>query len=666
MEPPQEARPRRTHFLRVKYERLFSPFQLGAREAKNRIVSTPHGTNLAVNGAPSPALIAYHAAKAAGGCGTVTMFGSAAVSELTPIPSNHVNLWRADCEPGLRAASVAVHAHGALALSQITSMGRRTYVHVDLTGRGPSDTSSEIAPEICHVLTVREIERIVRDYAAAAKRLKDCGFDGADLAFYDDQLPDQMWNPAINKRTDRYGGSLENRMRFSLDVLAAVREAVGKDFIVGARVSADDRQTPGISQEELLEIIGRLDRTAMLDYFTVTGGTIEGYAARAYNIPSAYFPDKTFVDLAALVRKRVKAAVIVTGRITKPEDAETVLASGVADMIGMTRAMIADPELPRKALEGREDEIRYCMGSSEGCIDRLYFGLPVTCVQNATIGRELEWSKLVPASANKRVAVIGGGPAGMEAARIAAERGHAVTLYEREAELGGAIRIASRAPAWERYRLVIDWLSKELERRGVEVRLNSPLDAGDLANLQADAIVFATGASPRRPYLEGAGRTNTTTVADILAGRFAATGRCVILDETGYTPGPKTADYLADAGHDVEIVTRQYSLGETIGTTVRATLIGRLIDKGVTITALHAPVRIEPDGVVLRNVLTGTERRILADTVVFASGGKANDALYESYVASRGEDNAYLIGDAFAPRHLRVAIADGARAGRAI
>jgi 2,4-dienoyl-CoA reductase-like NADH-dependent reductase (Old Yellow Enzyme family)/thioredoxin reductase len=650
----------------VKYKRLFSPFQLGPREAKNRIVSTPHGTNLAAGGVPSQALIAYHAAKAAGGCGTVMMFGSAAVSELTPIPSNHVNLWREDSEPGLRAAAAAVHEHGALALSQMTSMGRRTWIHLDLTGRGPSDTSGEIAPEIPHVLTVREIERIVSDYARAARRLKECGFDGCDLGFYDDQLPDQMWNPAINKRTDAYGGSLENRMRFSLDVVAAVREEVGKDFIVGARVSADDRQKPGLLQEELLEIIGRLDATRALDYFTVTGGTIEGYAARAYNIPSAYFPDKTFVDLAALVRERVKAAVIVTGRITKPEDAETVLASGVADMIGMTRAMIADPELPRKALEGRDDEIRHCMGSSEGCIDRLYFGLPVTCVQNATIGRELEWGTLAPATARKRVAVIGGGPAGMEAARIAAERGHAVTLYERELELGGAIRIASRAPAWERYRYVIDWLEKEMKRRGVEVRLGQSLEADDLANLEADAVVFATGGIARRPYLEGANGTNTATVVDILSGRFSATGRCVVLDETGYTPGPKTADFLADAGHVVEIVTRQYSLGETIGTTVRATLHERLLRKGVTITPLHAPVRLEAAGVVLRHTLTGAERTIAADTVVFASGGRGNDALYESYVAARGEHGAYLIGDAFAPRHLRVAIADGARTGRAI
>jgi NADPH-dependent 2,4-dienoyl-CoA reductase/sulfur reductase-like enzyme len=322
--------------------------------------------------------------------------------------------------------------------------------------------------------------------------------------------------------------------------------------------------------------------------------------------------------------------------------------------------------MPNKAREGRIAEIRTCMGSNEGCIDRLYFGLPVTCVQNATIGRELEWTALQPAENARRVAVIGGGPAGMEAARIAAQRGHRVTLYEREEELGGALRVASRAPAWENYRLVVNWLTAELARRDVEVHLSSPVAASDLDTIEADAVVFATGAIARRPYIEIDEAANAGTVADVLSGRFVPSGRCVLLDETGYTPGPKTADFLADLGCDVEIVTRHYSLGETIGTTLRAALYERLVRKNVTITTLHAPVRVTANGVVLRHVLTGTERTVAADAVVFASGGRGNDALYESYVERYGDERAFLIGDAFAPRHLRIAIADGARTGRAL
>lgn len=650
----------------MQYERLFSAVKLGSRTAKNRIVSTPHGTNLAVGGKPSAELIAYHAAKAAGGCGTVMMFGSAAVSELTPIMDNHVNLWRDDVDLPLRAAAEAVRAHGALAFVQMTSLGRRTYAQIDLTGRGPSDTSGEVSPEIPHVLTVREIERIVRDYGIAAKRLKDCGYDGCDLAFYDEQLADQMWNPTINKRTDKYGGSLENRMRFTYEVLEAIRENVGRDFVVGARVSGDDRMTPGIAREELLEIIGRLDATGALDYFTVTGGTIEGYKSRGYNIPSSYYPKKTFADLASLVRDRVNATIILVGRIVTPDDAEDVLASGVADLVGMTRAMIADNDMPRKAQEGRAHEIRTCLGSNEGCIDRLYFGLPVRCVQNAIIGRELQYLKLEPAKQPKRVAVIGGGPAGMETARIAAQRGHTVTLYERETELGGAIRIASRAPQWENYRSIVDWLANELDRRGVTVHAERNVAPQDFDSLDADAIVFATGGIARSPYLDIDPAAYVCTVGDVLAGRSEPKGRCVILDETGYTPGPKAADALAEAGHDVEIVTRQYSLGETIGITLRAPLYERLLRKNVAITPLHAPVRVTANGVVLRHVLTDAQHTVPADTVVFASGGRGDDALYEAYVARYGDANAYLIGDAFAPRRLRTAIADGAATGRAL
>jgi 2,4-dienoyl-CoA reductase-like NADH-dependent reductase (Old Yellow Enzyme family)/thioredoxin reductase len=650
----------------VQYERLFSPVKLGSRTAKNRIVSTPHGTNLAVGGKPSPELIAYHTAKAAGGCGTVMMFGSAAVSELTPIMDNHVNLWRDDVEAPLRAAADAVHAHGALAFVQMTSLGRRTFAQIDLTGRGPSDTSGEVTPEISHVLTIREIERIVKDYGKSAKRLKDCGYDGCDLAFYDDQLPDQFWNPAINKRTDKYGGSLENRMRFSHEVLEAIRSAVGRDFVVGARVSGDDRMKPGIARDELLDIISRLDKTGALDYFTVTGGTIEGYKSRGYNIPSSYYPRKTFADLASVVRDRVGATIILTGRIVTPDDGEAVLASGVADLVGMTRAMIADNDMPRKAQEGRAHEIRTCMGSNEGCIDRLYFGLPVRCVQNAVIGRELQYLKLEPAAQPKRVAVVGGGPAGMETARIAAQRGHTVVLYERARELGGAIRVASKAPQWENYRSIVEWLEAELGRQNVTVHAERAIAPDDLDKLEADAVVFATGGIARTPYLDVDPKANVCTVGDVLAGRATPNGRCVVLDETGYTPGPKAADALAQAGHDVEIVTRQYSLGETIGITLRAPLYEQLLRNNVTVTPLHAPVRVTANGVVLRHVLTDAERTIAADTVVFASGGRGDDALYEAYVARFGDANAYLIGDAFAPRRLRTAIAEGAATGRAL
>jgi NADPH-dependent 2,4-dienoyl-CoA reductase/sulfur reductase-like enzyme len=460
-------------------------------------------------------------------------------------------------------------------------------------------------------------------------------------------------------------------MRFSLEVVDAIRGAVGADFIVGARVSGDDRTSPGLEPGELFEIVKRLDATGKLDYFTVVGGTIETYRARAYTIPSAYYPKRTFEHLSRALREVLAAPVILTGRITTPAEAEDVLRAGSADFVGMTRALIADPEMPRKAAGGHADEIRVCMGSGEGCIDRLYFGMPIGCVQNAAIGRESEWSALVPAAASRRVVVVGGGPAGMEAARIAARRGHAVTLYEREAELGGAIRIAARAPLWENYRLGVEWQARDMAAAGVAIETSAEVDLAFLERLEADAFVFATGAAPRRPYIDGADAAFAWTAADVLAGRAAlAPGPCVVVDETGYTPGAKTADFLAQRGFAVEILTQQYALGETIGTTLRAALVERLLRAGVRITPLTAAVRVAPGAIVVRHVLTGDERALEAANVIFACGGAGRDDLYRVFV-ERHADSARppecrLIGDAFAPRHLRDAVLAGADAGRAL
>ena len=647
------------------FPQLFSPFRLGHTETPNRIVSTSHGTNMASEGIPTPQLIAYHEAKARGGCGTVMMFGSGAASPLTPIMNNHVNLWDDRAKNGLRDAAHAIKQHGALAISQVTSMGRRTNLHADIFGRGPSATSCELSPAIPHVLTIGEIEQITADYAQACATLKDCGFDGADLAFYDDQLPDQFWSPQTNHRRDRYGGALENRLRFSLDVLEGIRSAVGREFIVGARVSGDDRLPGGLSPDELLEIIQRLDRTEQLDYFTVTGGTISTFRSRGWNIPSAYYGLGTFVSLAGRIRSTVNTPVIVTGRIVTPDQAEQVLESGAADLVGMTRALIADPDLPTKARNQQPEQIRVCMGSNEGCIDRLYFGLPIGCVQNPVVGREQSWGNLTPATKPRHIVVIGGGPAGMETARVAASRQHQVTLVERDNKLGGAIQIVARAAGWESYLQCVTWLKNRLQDLQVDIRLETDATTNLIGSLSPDAVVVATGAEPRRPNLAGANLPHVVTVSDILSGSVSASGRCVILDETGYTPGAKTADTLSQLGYDVEIVTRQYALGEDIGTTVRAVLHERLLRTGVRITTLHTPVEITTSGVRLMHVLTDEERFIEADTVVLSSSGIGRDALHRE-LAEGNNYELHLVGDAFAPRHLRHAMVDGARTGRAL
>ena len=354
----------------------------------------------------------------------------------------------------------------------------------------------------------------------------------------------------------------------------------------------------------------------------------------------------------------------MTGRIVTPDQAEQVLESGAADLIGMTRALIADPDLPTKARNQKTADIRVCMGSNEGCIDRLYLGLPIGCVQNPVVGRENSWGQITPSPKARHIVVIGGGPSGMETARVAALRQHQVTLLERDSELGGAIRLAARAPGWESYLQCSNWLERQLRQLEIDIQLETEATTELIGSYSPSAVVVATGAEPRKPNLSGVNLPHVFTVADILSGTNPS-GRCVILDETGYTPGAKTADFLSQLGHEVEIVTRQYALGEDIGTTVRAVLHERLLRAGVSITTLHTPVEITTFGVRLMHVLTDEERLIQADSVILSSSGIGRDALHHKLTQEQSYE-LHLIGDAFAPRHLRHAMVDGARTGRAL
>src|SRR5213083_2686636 len=372
---------------------LLSPIKLGHTTAKNRIVSTPHGAAYGERGGLTDRYIRYHEEKAKGGCGTVMMFGSSSIHPTSVNDWAEINNWDDSIIPQFQEMSTAIHRHGALCLSQISHRGRRGHSWYSGTPLwGPSDTREERHREWPHIMTKAEIREVIDCWAAAAVRLKKGGYDGCDIPIYGGHLLENFLSQLANTRTDEYGGSLDNRMR--------------------------------LTKEALLEVARKTDALGIADYWMVSGSNSETLRFEEMVTPTLYLPHALYADLAAATRSVVKVPVILAGRVSTPEQAETVLASGVCDMVGMTRAMIADPEMPKKAMEGRLDDIRTCVGASEGCIGRLRMGKSITCVQNPLIGREAELGVIAPAQKAKRVVVIGGGVGGLEAARVAALRGH--------------------------------------------------------------------------------------------------------------------------------------------------------------------------------------------------------------------------------------------------
>ncbi len=651
--------------MTTEFRRLFSPVKLGAREAKNRIVSTPHGAAFGERGGITDRYIRYHEEKARGGCGVVMMFGSSSIHPTSVNDWGEVNNWDDGIVPQLERMSAAIHRHGALCLSQISHRGRRGhswYSGVPLWA--PSDTREERHREWPHVMTRREIREVVDAWAAAAVRLRRGGYDGCDIPLYGGHLLENFLSPLANRRRDEYGGSLENRTRLAREVLRAVRDAVGPDFIIGVRHSGDHYVPGGLTREELLEVARLIDGLGVADYWMVSGSNTETLRYEAMVTPSLYHPHLLYSELAAMTRAVVRVPVILAGRVATAEQAEGALAAGVCDLVGMTRALIADPELPRKVAAGRLADVRVCVGASEGCIGRLRQGKAISCVQNPVIGREAELAEIRPAARPKRVVVVGGGVAGLEAARVAALRGHRVTLLEAGPALGGQVLAAARAPKREDYAGIVHWLAGQVRQLGVEVRLSAPATAPDVVALAPDAVVVATGATPRVPELPGVDLPHVATAVDVLLGRVQPGRRCVVVDEDGHFAAPTTADLLAGRGCQVTLVSRYFMVGEDIDEGIRADLYARLFGQGVVLEPLTAAVAIVPGGLRTRHTFSGAETAREADTVVLAFGGRAEDGLYHELDGRVPELR--LVGDAVSPRRIHDAILDGTRAARAL
>ncbi|HNW28776.1 MAG TPA: NAD(P)/FAD-dependent oxidoreductase [Spirochaetota bacterium] len=645
---------------------LFSPVTIGTMKIKNRIAMAPMATDFAEgDGTVSQRLIDYYEARARGGAGLIIL-EVCTIDGMSPYIPRTVGIWDDSFIPGLKRLTDAVHARGARIIPQIAHPGPESLAPLfnGTVAVGPSaGIVNNLTRMKCRELSVPEIENIIDRFGEAARRAREAGFDGLEFhAAHSYMLAGSFLSALRNRRTDAYGGDLYGRMRFPLDVIRAMREKAGRDFPVTLRLSAEEQVVGGREIRET-EYIASLFAEAGVDAFHVSSGVYPDLSWRV--IPPTGTPFGLNVKSAAEIRKAVSVPVMVVGRIVDPGMAEDIVRRGDADMVVLGRSLLADPAWPAKAEAGDWDDIAPCIGCGLGCVRNRESGGDMTCIVNPAVGREAEM-EITRAKNKKKVLIAGGGPAGLEAARVSALAGHDVRLYEREAAPGGQFNLAAVPPGKQELCKVTQYLFRQAQKAGAVIALGTEVTPELVAEAGPDVLVVATGARPRRPAIPGADGGNVFTAHEVLAGAVdLAPGKALVIG--GGMVGCETASFLANTGDnitigrtEVTIVEMTDAVGADMFSEGRELLMEKLRRKDVRVLTGVTVKEITADGALVEGK-DGEAALSGMDYIVLATGAEAADTL-SSAVSGVGE--VHVIGDAREPRQVLEAIREGSETGR--
>jgi 2,4-dienoyl-CoA reductase-like NADH-dependent reductase (Old Yellow Enzyme family)/thioredoxin reductase len=671
---------------------LLQPFQLKHLRLKNRIMTTSHEPAYPEDGMPKAKYRAYHVERAKAGIALTMTAGSAAVSRDSPPVFNNILAYRDEVVPWMKDLTDACHEHGAAVMIQLTHLGRRTsWSKADwLPVVSPSHEREASHRAFPKKMEDWDIERIIKDYADAAERMHAAGVDGLELEAYG-HLMDQFWSPATNTLAAPYGGPLENRVRFTLEVIQAIRARVGPDFILGVRGVADEVRPGGLTQDEGLGIARYLAKSGMVDFLNIIRGHIDTDAGLTDVIPVQGMRSAPHLDFAGSLRAHVDIPIFHAAKIQDVNTARFAIESGKLDMVGMTRAHMADPHIVRKIMIGREDTIRPCVGGNF-CLDRIYAGGEAYCIHNPATGRELTMPHVLDRAATlRKIVVVGAGPAGLEAARVASERGHQVTVFEAAPKPGGQVRLTALSPRRKEMLSIIDWRMARCEEQGVHFRFNTLADAATVLAEQADVVIIATGGLAHTEVLK-TGNELVVSAWDILSGDVKPGRQVLLFDDAGDHSALQAADVIAQSGAQLEVMTPDRTFAPEVMAMNLVPYMRSLqkLDVTFTVTYRLESVQRHPSQTgkllaVVGSDYGGVRKERVVDQVVVNHGTLPLDDLYfelKAESSNQGEVNysdligghaqavasnpsgsyqLFRIGDAVAARNTHAAIYDALR-----